>query len=40
MREYRVLGLELLLQGRQGLCQRPGAPVASHPQESKGHANM
>ena len=37
-KECRPLGLELLVQGRQGLGQRPGTPVASHPQESKGPA--
>lgn len=39
-RECRPLGLELLVQGRQGLGQRPGAPVTSHSQESKGPAHI
>lgn len=39
-RECRPLGLELLVQGRQGLDQRPGAPVTSHSQESKGPAHI
>lgn len=37
-KECRPLGLELLVQCRRGLGQRPGTPVASHPQESKGPA--
>lgn len=40
VRECRPLGLELLVQGRQGLGQRPGAPVTSHSQESKGPAHI
>lgn len=37
VREYRVLGLEPLVQGKQVLGRRLGPPVVSHPQESKGY---